>query len=165
MSGYSNPFADSDPLSFVTKFVGGAESKILDTIKDHPMATAIALIVAVVVIVIMLVIIVWMMTKSGFGNGRLAGSGTGRNNQLQRAQTFDLPLSQPELDSYQAEQQRIVGTPMMSTYDPPMENIYAGFGDKSYNPHVDVPQLRPQYPEGGQQEPFNDNVLLNVAYD
>lgn len=165
MTGFGNPFADSDPLNFVSKYVGGVEHKIVDTLSEHPTAVLIAMVIAIVVIIVMFVIIVWLISKSNFGNGRLAGSGSGRNSQMQRAQTFDLPLSQPELDAFQAEQQRIVGMPTMSNYDPPMENIYAGFGDKSYNPSVDVPQVRPQYPEGGQQEPFNDNVLLNVAYD
>lgn len=165
MPGFENPFADNDPLSFIQRFIGGADSKILQTVSDHPMAITIALVIAVVIIIILVIALLWCMNKAGFANGRIAGSGSGRNNQLYRAQQFELPLSQPELDSFQAEQQRNAGFQYMNQYDPPMENVYSGFGDKRVDVHTEVPQYRPQYPEGGYQEPFNQNVLNNIAYD
>lgn len=166
---FDNPFDGSDPVSFLTKMVGGATSPVLDFVQKHPLAFMVALVICATIIIVLVIYILFQHhSKSSFGNGRVAGSGSGRNNQLQRAQQFELPLSQPELDADREITQGIVdkaGIPLMSTYDPPMENIYSGFGDKSFNPHVDVPQLRPQYPEGGQQEPFNQNVLNNIAYD
>ena len=165
MPGFDNPFADSDPISFLSKFTGGAESKILDMVGKHPMAVTMLIAVLVVLSVVLIIAIVVMMNKSGFRNGRIAGSGSGRNNQLYRAQQFELPLSQPELDAFEEQRYRDTGMQYMNQYDPPMENVYSGFGDSKINPTVETPQLRPQYPEGGYQESFNQNVLNNIAYD
>lgn len=160
MPGFDNPFADSDPVSFLSKFVGGAEFK--EKIKEH-CGLIIAFLIGIIIVFVIIMLLMYM-NKSGFRNGRIAGS-TGRNNQLYRAQQFELPLSQPELDAFEEQRYRDTGMQYMNQYDPPMENVYSGFGDAKLSPSVETPQLRPQYPEGGYQEPFNQNVLNNIAYD
>lgn len=165
MPGFENPFSGVNIGSTFSKLTGGADSKVVDAIQAHPHLVAGIIIICVVVIIFLLIALIICMNKgSGFGNGRNVGSG-GRYNQLQRAQQFELPLSQPELDSFQAEQQAITGMPTMSSWNPPMENVYSGFGDKKIDPTVQPMQYTPHYPEGGNQEPFNDNVLKNIAYE
>lgn len=121
-----------------------------------------------IVIVGLIAALIWFVwhTMSGFGNGRIVGSGCGRNNQLQRAVQFEFPLSQTEFDEYEVEKQKAAGFQYANHYNPPMENVYAGFGDKKAGVEIETYQIKPNYPQTSATMPvFNDNVLKNLAYD
>lgn len=163
---FENPFAGDNNQSFLGKFTGGVSDFFGGASTSEVMKHPIVLILGTIVILLLLFLLLkYVFTGAAFGNGRLVGSGCGRYNQLQRAVQFELPLSQPELDSFEAAKQSAAGMPYMSQWNPPMENVYSGFGDKKVDPKVETYQLRPSYPEGGFQEQFNDNVLKNIAYD
>jgi flagellar basal body-associated protein FliL len=122
--------------------------------------------VVVVIIIIALIAFVYYMFSSGFGNSRNVGSGCGRYNQLQRAINMEFPISQTEYEDHEMAKQAAAGIQYASTWQPPMENVYAPFQDRKTDVEVEHYQQLPSYPQTNiTQSVYNDNVFKNIAYE
>jgi hypothetical protein len=144
-------------FSFNDIFFGGGDNAKM------ALKIVVGIIIAVVIIVILYFVIKAM---SGFGNGRTVGSGCGRNNQLQRAVSFEFPISQTEYEQNEMIKQRAAGVQYANNYEPPYENVYAGFSDRKGGVDIEHFQVPPKFPQTGPNMPaFNDNVFKNIAYD
>lgn len=152
----SNIFGNIHESVFEGIFGGGETSK-----KVMKVVIAVAIVFAIFLIIYFI-----YKAMSGFGNGRIVGSGCGRYNQLQRAVNFEFPISQTEYEDHEASKQQAAGIHYSNSYQPPMENVYAGFQDRKGGVEVEQYQIRPIYPQSGiTQSTFNDNVFNNIAYD
>lgn len=121
-----------------------------------------------VLVLIAIIIVVFILYKmsSGFGNGRVVGSGCGRYNQLQRAINMEFPLAQTEYENAEMAKQNAAGIQYANHWQPPMENVYAGFQDRKTTMEVEQYQTLPTYPQTGvTQSVYNDNVFKNIAYE
>lgn len=134
--------------------------------KNMSMGMKIVVGLIIVGLIILVVLLFWWGIKhfSGFGNGRVVGSGCGRYNQLQRAVNFEFPISQSEYENAEASKQRHAGIQYANSWQPDMENVYSGFSDKATEAEVQQYQVVPSYPQTGYQSVFNDNVFKNIAY-
>lgn len=123
-----------------------------------------AIIVAILFIAIGIYVVNKMM--SGFGNGRVVGSGCGRYNQLQRAVNFEFPISQTEYEETELAKQKAAGIQYANHWQPPMENVYAPFQDRKTEVEIESYQELPSYPQNNiGQAVYNDNVFKNIAYE
>lgn len=143
----------------VFNLLGGAEGK------GKKIAIGVGLVFGLIVL-ILVVYFIWS-SYSGFGNGRNVGSGCGRYNQLQRAVNLEFPISQGEYENSEMVKQEAAGMQYASSWQPQMENVYSGFGDKvKTGVEVEQYQVKPQYPQTGlTQTVYNDNVFKTIVYD
>ena len=121
-----------------------------------------------IIVVLLLLLVAWGFYKltSGFGNGRVVGSGCGRYNQLQRAVNMEFPISQTEYEQSELVKQETAGIQYANSWQPPMENVYAPFQDRKTEVDVEAYQVKPTYPQTNYtQSVYNDNVFKNIAYD
>ncbi len=126
------------------------------------------MVVAAVIAVVLIALIVYFLYKkmSGFGNGRVVGSGCGRYNQLQRAVNFEFPISQTEYEETEMAKQQAAGIQYANQWQPPMENVYAPFQDRKTEVEIESYQELPSYPQNNiGQSVYNDNVFKNIAYE
>jgi len=126
---------------------------------------AIAIVVVLIIIVVGGFFVIKHLT-SGFGNGRIVGSGCGRYNQLQRAVNFEFPISQTEYEETEMDKQKAAGIQYANHWQPPMENVYAPFQDRKTEVEIENYQELPSYPQKNiGQSVYNDNVFKNIAYE
>ncbi len=119
-----------------------------------------------ILLVALVAFVIYKLTSSGFGNGRVVGSGCGRYNQLQRAINMEFPISQTEYESAEIAKQEAAGIQYANSWQPPMENVYAAFQDRKNEAVIEHYQQKPTYPQVGiTQSVYNDNVFKNIAYD
>jgi hypothetical protein len=125
-----------------------------------------AFIAAVVIILFIAAVLFYIFKSSGFGNGRVVGSGCGRYNQLQRAINLEFPISQTEYEDNEMAKQKAAGIQYANHWQPPMENVYAPFQDRKTEVQVESYQELPSYPQNNiGQAVYNDNVFKNIAYE
>jgi hypothetical protein len=126
-------------------------------------------VVGVIIAVVLIALLGYFIYKkmfSGFGNGRIVGSGCGRYNQLQRAVNFEFPISQTEYEDTEMAKQKASGIQYANHWQPPMENVYAPFQDRKTEVEIESYQELPSYPQNNMgQSVYNDNVFKNIAYE
>jgi len=135
--------------------------------RDMKCWTKVGVVVALVVVAILIGLALYFyFSSSGFGNGRIVGSGCGRYNQLQRAVNFEFPISQTEYEENELAKQKASGIQYANHWEPSMENVYAPFQDRKTEVEIESYQDLPSYPQHNiGQSAYNDNTFKNIAYE